>query len=473
MIPKIRLKENIYKVYKTGIPFYDAARLIGVAHLFFGTASAEIVDRGAYWEVKGIDVRRDEEQIGWVIERERYKSHDFNQKVERGQIERSLKKLYQKINNNQNVSFDGLPATRGGYPALKEFDATLSRGVRGIDPMSNYLLLVSVSTKRNPRGKKYNIKDEDLATASIGFCFSAVARSGDCRTYILPIFRDRIVLSGFLNYNRDFFHNAGQHVSNVCAAISILLDLTSQKLPVTDFVYTSVCGQNIVLKSGYLGFEKLCKKWWEAVEENDEERLKILTQIKFFLENTARQDTDNQNQDLARHLANFAVSLDVDSLCMIERLKARILASQQNVYPALNLFNTRKDIEEVKKMIELETKIPENLVDCIAAILSLDQKGWMNKLTRLENASSVEQFVTELEYMVSRGVYAAQTPGRTPEEERRKEEVKKAIQNVKDDDLKKLKSENLRDSRTFRAFKAIFLLGVLSKIRIQRSKGGE
>jgi len=480
MIPKIHLKENTYKVYKTGIPFYDAARLIGVAHLFFGSVSAEIEDRGAYWEVKGIDVRRDEEQIEWIIERERNKSHNFNQKIR--QIRESLKELYQKINNNQNISFDGLPTARGGYAALVEFDAALSRGVRGVDPAGNYLLLVSVSTQRNPRGKKYNIKGEDLATASIGFCFSAVARSGNCRAFILPTFifqsnkkhsKKRIVLSGFLNYNRDFFHNAGQHVSNVYAAISILLDLTSQKLPVTDFVYTSVCGQNVILKSGYLGFERLCSLWWKAVEENDEERLKILTQIKLFLENTARQDTDTQNQELARQLANFAVNLDVDSLCMIERLKARILASQEGKVVkrwALNLFKSSKDIKEVKKMVGSEVEIPGNIVECVAAILSLDQKGWMNKFTKLENTSSIEQFVNQLEQIISRGAYVAQTPAQTPEQEKKKERVRKAVSNIKNDDLKNLESEGLQDSRTFRVWKSIFLMDVLSRMKFG---GGE
>lgn len=69
MIPKLKLRKSTYKVYKTGLPFYDTARLIGVAHLFFGTASAEIEDKGAYWEVRGVDVKRDEEQIEWIIER--------------------------------------------------------------------------------------------------------------------------------------------------------------------------------------------------------------------------------------------------------------------------------------------------------------------------------------------------------------------------------------------------------------------
>ena len=457
MIPKIHLKENTYKVYKTGLPFYDAARLIGVAHLFFGTSSAEIEDKGAYWEVKGIDVRRDEEQIEWIIERERNKSHNFNQKIR--QIRESLKELYQKINNNQNISFDGLPTARGGYAALVEFDAALSRGVRGIDPAGNYPLLVSVSTQRNPREKKYNIKGEDLATASVGFCFSAVARSGNCRAFILPIFifqsnkkhsKKRIVLSGFLNYNRDFFHNAGQHVSNVYAAISILLDLTSQRLPVTDFVYTSVCGQNVILKSGYLGFERLCSLWWKAVEENDEERLKILTQIKLFLENTARQDTDTQNQELARQLANFAVNLDVDSLCMIERLKARILASQEGKAVkrwALNLFKSPKDIKEVKKMVDVGVPdIPDEVSQALAKALELDRKGWMNQFTRLENATDFSQFIGYVEHIISRGYY----------EELRKKEEQPNIRNVMNraKELAKILKElekTLADEKKFRA----------------------
>jgi hypothetical protein len=59
----IILQKERYLVYKTGLPFYDAARLIGVAHLFFGTASAEVEDKGAYWEVSGIPIQRDKDQF--------------------------------------------------------------------------------------------------------------------------------------------------------------------------------------------------------------------------------------------------------------------------------------------------------------------------------------------------------------------------------------------------------------------------
>ena len=43
---KITLETQTFYADKTGIPFFDAARLIGVAHFFFGTASAEIEDKG-------------------------------------------------------------------------------------------------------------------------------------------------------------------------------------------------------------------------------------------------------------------------------------------------------------------------------------------------------------------------------------------------------------------------------------------
>ena len=481
MMPKIHLKKAIYKVYKTGLPFYDAARLIGVAHLFFGTASAEIVDEGAYWEIKGIEVERDEEQIEWILEQERSKSHNFNQKI--SQVRKSLREVYQKIQSNQSLTFDGLPLLRGGYAALVEFDAALSRGVRGIDPMSNYPLLVSVSTQVNPRGKKYNIKSEDLSTASIGFCFSAVVRSGDCRTFILPIFKERIVLSGFLSYKRNYVHNAGQDVGNVLAAISMLLDLISQKLPVVDFVYTSVCGQNIILKSGYLGFEKLCTLWWEAVEENNEERLSILRQIKTFLENTGWQDTDSQNQELARYLANFVVTLDIDSLCMVEKLKARIYDSlmkklhktnspeeKRRIRDMLdsltNLFKSPKDVKEVKEMMGLELPdVPENVSQALAKALELDKKGWMNQFTRLENATDFSRFIGYTEYIISRGYYDKIRKRRQPN-------IREAMNRARElaSTLKEL-ADILADEKKFRAWKSIFLMDVLSRMRF--GEGGE
>ena len=232
-------------------------------------------------------------------------------------------------------------------------------------------------------------------------------------------------------------------------------------------MYTSICGQNVVLKSGYLGFEKLCSLWWRAIEENNEGRLKILRQIKSFLESTSRQDTDSQNQELARYLANFAVSLDVDSLCMIQRLKARILASQQNIYPALNLFNTRKDIKEVRKMVELNIPVPEEISRALAKALEFDKKGWMNQFTRLENATDFSQFINYLEHIISRGYYRElQEKGDT--------NIGQAMNRARElvSTLREL-HDALVDEKKFRAWKSIFLLDVLSKMKFKVEGGDE
>jgi len=288
--------------------------------------------------------------------------------------------------------------------------------------------------------------------------------------YVLPTFSSHIVISGFLDYNRFYQHTAGGFVASVLAAISILLDLTSKKIPVVDFAYTKEVkagNRPVFSESGYLGFEKLCSLWWEAIKGNNEERLEILRQIKSFLENTGRQDIDNQNQNLARYLADFAVSLDIDSLCMIERLKARILASQQNIYLALNLFNTRKDIEEVRKMIELELpEVPENVSRALAKAMELDEKGWMNQFTRMENAIDFSQFISYVEHIISRGYYRElQEKGRA----NIRDAMDKAIELAST--LRSL-HEALVDEKRFRAWKSIFLMDVLSKMKF-RIEGGE
>jgi len=489
MIPKIHLKENTYKVYKTGIPFYDAARLIGVAHLFFGTASAEIEDKGAYWEVKGIDVRRDEEQITWILEKFvppprktksgstqkelEYKVYEFLKNVNIDKIQQYFGQLYPQTSsfNEQDLRSFKL---HGKNRALKaEYDAAFQAGTRGWDPLSRYEFLTTRTQGKDKILVKPNIEELLAATLGRGFAASVISRTKRQREemYILPIFSSHVVLSGFLDYERFYQHSAGGFVASVLAAISILLDLTSKKIPVTDFAHTKEVkevgprGKPISSESGYLGFERLCSLWWKAVEENDEERLKILTQIKLFLENTARQDTDTQNQELARQLANFAVNLDVDSLCMIERLKARILASQQNIYPTLNLFKSPKDIKEVKEMVGLGLPdVPQEVSQALAKALELDEKGWMNQFTRLENATNFSQFIGYVEHIISRGYYRELQKEGQPN-------IRNAMNRAREltSTLKEL-GESLADEKKFRAWKSIFLMDVLSRMKFG---GGE
>jgi len=452
----MQLEKVTYKVYKSGIPFYDAARLIGVAHLFFGTASAEVLDKEAYWEVTGVNIERDEDQISWILDR--INPTDKEERLLRGKngkfAWRELSEYFAEISKE------------GRKVDLKaEYDVALQIGTRGPDPLSKYEILAPRST--GERKKKFFAPFQEVAAATLGRGFAAIVISRTMRQkdtkYVLPIFSDHFVLSGLLEFRRYYEHPAGGYVAAVLAAISILLELTSKKIPVLDFAYNREVksGQTpIFSESGYLGFEKLCGLWLEAVKNNDENRLRIFKQIKMLLRGTSSQRADSQTLEVARHLAYFAVTLDIDSLVTVERLKARILASAQNASPISNLFRSYTDIREVGRMMETQIEIPKGLVDTAAKILSLEGKGWMNKLTKLENASTIDQFLTEMERLISRGIYAAQAQKRGLED----------VHRIEKDDLEVL--QKLQDSRSFRAFKALFLLAMLGRMRIQ-TEGGE
>ena len=209
--------------------------------------------------------------------------------------------------------------------------------------------------------------------------------------------------------------------------------------------------------------------------KNDEikRRLKLLNQIRSFLNNTrnekARNEKESQIQYLARYLANFAVMLDVDSLCMIQKLKARILNSQQNVYPALSLFRSQEDIEEVRKMMEMEIElppIPSEVTRALSKAMEFDEKGWMNQFTRLENAADFSQFINQIEHIISRSYYREQ-------QKEGQSDIRSAMNRARElaNSLRKLHSA-LSNEKIFRAWRAIFLLDVLSKMRF-RTEGGD
>lgn len=456
---RIELAQQPYRVYKTGIAFYDAARLIGVAHLLFGTASAEVEDRGFCWEVKGISVKRDAEQIKWVLEEGKRKSHDLNQKS---------KQLDNVMNLEQSPhDFKGLPVDKGD-PALKEFDAGLQYSPRGVDPLSDAVVISSQGTKPKRTEKQFLLPSHELAAASVGFSFAAYARSGKQITYILPVFTDRFVLSGFLTYARGFRHPASGFVAEVLAALSIILDLVARRLPVKDFTFTRIFGQNIYSSSGFLGFERLCDLCWIAVQANDDNVLNLLRDFRTFLSQTASPQTNEQVQSLARWVADFVANPNVDTLTMIECLKARVLAASQSknfpgAYAANNLLNRAELVKGVRKMLQIDLpEVPRQLSEALTRALSFEEKGWMNKLTRLENAPNFSRFVQQVEHIVSRGYYREQ------QEKGAQLSIQQALTQARDvaNTLRRMAMQ-VQDEKSFRAWRAIFLLDVLSRASVR------
>lgn len=461
-IPKLELKKEYYKIFKTGVPFYDAARLIGAAHLFLGTATAEVEDKDAYWEVSGISTLRDREQMMWVLEEGKRKSHDLNQKSQQLEIVMAQ--------NSFPETFEGLPTSKG-YPALKEFDASLQYSPRGIDPLRDAVVISSQGTKPKRSEKQFLLPPHELVIASIGFSFAGYTRSGKQRTYILPIFSDRFVLSSYLTYMRRYQHNASGFVAEVLAALSILLDLAAKKLPVREFVYTRIFGRNIFSASGYLGLERLCSIWWNAVQENNNTALTLLREFRSFLSETRHPRTDEQVQSLARRVADFIANPNVDALIMIERLKSRILAASQNqnknisgAFSTNKLLNKSEIIKEVGKMIESDLpEIPWQVSEALGKALALDEKGWMNQFTRLENAGNFAQFIHQVEHIVSRGYYREQ------QEKGQQLNIRGALTGAREiaNRLRETSNALQNNDKTFRTFKAIFLLDVLSRQRVR------
>jgi hypothetical protein len=465
----IILEKERYLVYKTGLPFYDAARLIGVAHLFFGTASAEVEDKGAYWEVSGIPVQRDEKQILWALEK--LQPTDKEKRL----FEKNGRFCWDELQNFFSTPPD---SRRGRREELKaEYDAALQIGTRGIDPASKYEILAPRSTGETK--KKFKDYFQEVAAATIGRAFAAYVVSRSNRqtdeVYILPIFRERFVISGFLTYERTFQHPGGGWVAAVMAALSILLDLAAKRLPVVDFAYTrEVKGptrQPIFSSSGYLGLERLCAYWWsEIVQKESQQALQLLQNFRRFLHETRGQNVHEQVQQLARWVADFVANPSVDALVKIEQLKARILAASQNqnlpgAFEARQLLGYSQLLQEVRNMMTMQLPdIPWQVAEALARALSFDEKGWMNQFTRLENAGNFSQLIQQVEHIVSRGFYREQQQqGQSPN-------IREALTRIRDlaNTLREIEAQ-LRDEKAFRAWKAIFLLDVLSRARVRET----
>lgn len=467
-----QLLTDTYFVHKSGIPFYDAAQLIGVAHLFLGTASAQVVDEGAYWKVVGLRIDRDEAQVTSALERLSLTGKERN--------------LFRKGNTFEWDAFyeffqqPDITKRKGRQVDLKaEYDVAVQIGTRGYDPLSKYEVLATRSTGETK--KKFKDYVQTVAAATLGRSFAATVVSRSRRSIeqmsILPMFDDRFVLSGFMTYDKYFSHAAGGIVAAVLAAVSILLDLTSKRLPVVDFAYTrEVKGptrQPIFSNSGYLGFQRLCNLWWTGVHAGDTRVIDLLRNTRTFFQQTSRQHTHEQVQSLARWLADFVANPNVDSLSMIERLKARILAASQNqslqgAFAANVLLNNRTLIKEIAKMIQLNLpEVPWQVSEALARALGFDEKGWMNQFTRLENAQNFTQLIQQVEHVISRGIYTEQKDNQ--------KNIQEALRKARSlaDQLRSIEGAFHQDEKSYRAWRSIFLLDVLSRSRTRTEENVE
>jgi hypothetical protein len=99
--------------------------------------------------------------------------------------------------------------------------------------------------------------------------------------------------------------------------------------------------------------------------------------------------------------------------------------------------------------------------EALAKALGFDEKGWMNQLTRLENAQNFAQLIQQVEHVISRGIYA--------EQKENKKNVQEALQKARSlaDQLRSIQEKLHQDEKAYRAWRGIFLLDVLSRARME------
>lgn len=329
-------------------------------------------------------------------------------------------------------------------------DAALLTGVRGADPLASYSRLAPETSDGKAKASE---NPYEVQACAFGLGYAARAQFGkNNKVLILPIFEGHFVLNGFLDFRRPFKHVAGGDVSTIWAALGILDDLLGRDLPIADFAYNKEV-ERTFYEGGSLGFERLCRYW------RNESSRQVLHDVKRFLDKSQGLDKGNQGVDLARTLAHFAAKPTVDELLLIARLKARLLATDSagryapEVAAARALFSEESTTKEAGQMsIEGNTlpEIPDRLTWALAKALDDAGKGWMNKFVRLENASTPDRFLAEVERIISR---AAMKPD------------SRLVYQTFYSESGALTDVFALDTRDFRAYKAVFLLQVLSKLR--------
>lgn len=449
----LKLPTSKAVVEKTGLPFYDAARLIGAAHRRYGTATVEVQDHGSRWMLIGpkIDQERRSKQLAWVLDSlPAYAS--------------SVKSLRSSIEKDAlGATVDPEPPQSSRRPSKSKnkesgvyyyLESTLQTGIRGPDPLASYRSLASQA------GLEFTQSLEDVADAAFGVSFAAVSRGrqeeGERR--VLPIFdQGHLVLGPFLDFRRSYQHEAGGFVAAVWASLVLLEELANRDLPVADFAYNWVIPR-VQSSSGYVGVDRVCQQLREHKERGEE--FQFAQQVRTYLAGT-NWGASAVEYDLARALAHFATTADVKHLEAVARLKARLMARDgtgQESFArnrAMRLFANSNSIQEVKEMAmaNQQVDVPEGVTRALARWFSGGGKdGWIGQFIKLENASSADRFLDETQRILSRAKMNKENP------------VDYSPPREEQETLDKIRGLT---GPHFRSLKAVFLLDLQAKMTYQ------
>jgi hypothetical protein len=443
----LQLPITTINVQRTGLPFYDAARVIGVAQLFFGTSNAVLKETGFGWTLSGTTSQKElEANRLWICGRLRSFEPPPSANYNRVESWFSNQNDPTRIQTwREFCAYFGNPLTVGKVTKKNTtgmMDAALALGSRGYD-VGGYRDLAAESGTPSQQAEA-----ETLAAL---FGLSHAARVNNS-LFLLPVFGDvegdgktvPITTARYWNYNRIFIHEGGEKIAVTWAMLSMLETLFDQGLPIIDFAYNRAARP--IYHSGTLAAEKLCRCWRDGYDNT-------LREIRRYLELTPREKGGHRAA-LARALADFALNPDAVRLERIIRLKARAMANEDK--SAMSLLRQPETLEEINNMVKTGNgeipDLPESLVRAVQQALNLtkDNKSWIGGYMKLENANTPHRFVEEAQRLVSRA------------------RIERSIYYVADAGEKTLPdliSELALSPQKYRAFRAAFLLRVLQNIR--------
>lgn len=119
-------------------------------------------------------------------------------------------------------------------------------------------------------------------------------------------------------------------------------------------------------------------------------------------------------------------------------------------------------------MIQLNLpEVPWQVSEALARALGFDEKGWMNQFTRLENAQNFTQLIQQVEHVISRGIYTEQKDNQ--------KNIQEALRKARSlaDQLRSIEGAFHQDEKSYRAWRSIFLLDVLSRSRTRTEENVE
>lgn len=401
---KVRFAQREVWVRRTGMPFYDANRLLGAAYYFFGHATARIEDLGGWWRLQGPVVQRTAEQVSWVADRLKNRGLERIEETtlaalddleKNPALQQEIEAYFTRSPQSPEASTKVPRASVGRY-----LEPSFLRGARGPEAFT-YGALAS------EMGRGYDDALPEVMVGTIGLCFAGIAQHGrDERWLVLPVLATDaggapITLGPFYDFDHRMFHSAGGLVASVGLALEMHVRLAG-RLPLADFAYARFRGRGFY-QTGLLGLRSVLTPFLPTMDS-------LAADSARFIRRTVGA-RDEHLLHTARALAAFLHHPNPTRLERVVRLKARGLHREdsQTVGATMALLASAKCREEVLRLVSPHVDVPHlsRLARQVALALAAQGKGWIGWYTRLEGMQHPDRFVQEMERLLARTAFAA------------------------------------------------------------------